>query len=69
MLYEVITLLDRMWLVGRAETGERHHLAVADGGDWCRAGADCLTVEMDGAGAALREATSEMRIVEAEIVA
>src|SRR3954454_17663602 len=60
--------LDWMRLLGRAEAGEGDDLAVADGGDRRDAGADGLSVEMHGAGAALRQAAAEMRVVEPEIV-
>src|SRR5262249_31467847 len=59
-----IGLLDRMRLLGRAEAGERHHLAVADGRDRRHTGADRLAVEMHRAGAALRKPAAEMWIVE-----
>src|SRR5262245_20685448 len=64
-----IGLLDRVRLLGRAEAGERHYLAVADGGDRRHAGADRLAVEMHRTGAALRKPAAEMWIVEPDVVA
>src|SRR5262245_8457300 len=64
-----IGLLQRMRLLGRAEAGERDDLGSADCRNRRDAGADRLPVEMHGAGAALRKAAAEMRIVEAEVVA
>src|SRR6185295_12309292 len=64
-----IGLLDRMRLLRRAEPGQRHHLAVAHRRHRRDAGAHRLSVHVHGAGAALREAAAEMRIVEPEIVA
>src|SRR5580704_16234 len=61
--------LQGMRLVRRAEAGERDDLAVADRRDRRDAGADRLAVEMHSAGAALGEPATEMRIVQAEIVA
>src|SRR5580704_5966695 len=63
-----VSRLQRMRLVRRAEAGERDDLAVADRRDRRDAGADRLAVEMHGAGAALGEPTTKMRIVQAEIV-
>ena len=64
-----IGLLDRVRLLGRAEAGERDHLAIAHRRDRGDAGADRLAIEMHRAGTALREPAAEMRIVEPEIVA
>src|SRR5580692_7762081 len=61
--------LQRVRLVRRAKAGERRDLAVADCRNRRDAGADRLPVEMHGAGAALGEPATEMRIVQAEIVA
>ena len=58
-----------MRLLRRAEAGEGHDLGVADRRHRRHAGADRLAVEMHRAGAALRQAAAEMRIVEADVVA
>src|SRR5262245_47740804 len=68
-LFLDIGLLDRMRLLGRAEAGERHDLAVADGRDRRHAGTDRLAIELHRAGAALREPAAEMWIVEPDVVA
>src|SRR5580692_11753225 len=57
-----------MRMFGRTEAGKRDDGPVADVADRRDAGARWLTVEMHGAGAALRKAAAEVRIVEAEIV-
>src|SRR5215831_9023069 len=64
-----IGLLDRMRLLGRAEAGEGDDLAAAYRRDRRHAGAHRLAVDVHGAGAALRQAAAEMRIVERELVA
>src|SRR5258708_4810329 len=52
-------LLELMRLLRRAEPGERRDLAAGRRRDRGDAGADGAAVEMDGAGAALREAAAE----------
>src|SRR5216683_8250265 len=64
-----IGLLDRMRLLGRAEPGEGLDLAAGDRRERGDAGANGSAVEMHGAGAALREAATEMRVRETEIAA
>src|ERR1700690_1368822 len=64
-----IRRLQRMRLLGRAEAGQRDDLSLAHRRERRDAGADRLTVELHGAGAALRQPAAEMRIVEADIVA
>src|SRR5262249_2029476 len=64
-----VGLRDRMRLLGRAEAGECHPLAVADRRHRRHAGADRLAVEMHRAGAALREPAAEVRVVEPDVVA
>src|SRR5262249_25950205 len=61
--------LDRMRLLGRAEAGKGDDLAAAYRRDRRHAGAHRLAVDVHGAGAALRQAAAEMRIVERELVA
>src|SRR5437870_4679373 len=55
-----IGFLDRVRLVRRAEARKRHHLAAADRRQRRHAGAHRLTVDVDGAGTALREPTAKM---------
>src|ERR1700678_1414941 len=57
-----------MRMFGRTEAGKRDDGPVADVADRRDAGARWLTVEMHGAGAALRKAAAEVPVVEAEIV-
>src|SRR6185312_4012013 len=57
--------LQRMWLLDRAETGQRRDLGLADRRDRRDAGAHRLAIDMHRAGAALAEAATEMRIGEA----
>src|SRR5260221_7870994 len=64
-----IGLLYLMRLLRRAEPGEGGDLAAGRRRERRDAGADCGAVEMDRAGAALREAAAEMRVGEAEIAA
>src|SRR5262249_26992987 len=64
-----IGLLDRVRLLRRAEASERDDLAVADRRQRRHAGAHGLPVNVDGAGAALREPTAEMRVVQRELIA
>src|SRR6266446_3906375 len=61
--------LERMRLLRRAETGKRGDLSLGDGGHRRNARAYRLSVDMHGAGAALAEAATEARIVEAKLVA
>src|SRR5262249_54316142 len=68
-LFLDIGLLDRMRLLGGAKAGERHHFAIADGGNRRHAGTDRLAIEMHRAGAALRKPAAEMWIVEPDVVA
>src|SRR5580692_11316245 len=57
-----------MRLFGGAEACKRDDSPVTDRADRRDAGARRLTVEMHGARTALRKSTTEMRIVQAEIV-
>src|SRR6266850_3360817 len=61
--------LQRMRLLGRAETRDGRHLLVCGCRHRQHTGAHRLAVEMHGAGAALREPAAEVRVVQAEIVA
>src|SRR3954464_7675692 len=61
--------LQRVGLLGRTQALDRGHALAARRRHRQHARAHRLTVEMHGAGAALREPAAEMRIVEAEIVA
>src|SRR5499427_5877137 len=54
-----IGLLDRVWLLRRAETGERDDLAGAHRRDRGDAGAYGRAVDVHGAGAALRQPAAE----------
>jgi len=58
-----------MRLVGSAKPGEGHDSAVADRGDRRNARADRLSVEMNSAGTALRQAAAEVWVVQTDIVA
>src|SRR5262245_45210603 len=64
-----IGCLKGMRLVGSAEPSEGGDSAAAHRRDRCNARADRLSVEMDGAGAALRQAAAEVGVVQANVVA
>src|SRR5207245_2192976 len=62
-------LLERMGFLDRAESLERRDGTADRSRHRGDAGADGVTVQVDGAGAALREAATEARAVELELVA
>src|SRR5262249_8101343 len=63
-----VSLLDRMRLLGRAQASEGDDLA-AHRRHRRHAGSHRLAVDVHGAGAALRQAAAEMRVVERELAA
>src|SRR5207237_9690693 len=62
-------LLERMGLLDRAESLERRDGTADRCRHWGDAGADSVAVQVDGAGAALREAATEARAVQLQLVA
>jgi len=62
-------LLEFCELIALGKAFDGHDLCVADGGDGEDAGADGLSVEVNGAGPALGHAAAELRAMQAEGVA
>src|SRR5690349_13658347 len=65
-LFLDVSGLQRMRLLRRAQSGERRDFAIADRRYGRNARADGLAVEVHRAGAALRQPTAEMRIIQTE---
>src|ERR1700730_14559525 len=63
-----IGLLYGMWLLRGAKAGKRNHLAVSHGRNWCDARSHQLSINVNRAGAALRQAAPEMWIIEPDVV-